>query len=154
PRLRAERAQHRPAVVRPRPEAVSVDHTIVAERLGSLPVAPEGGDVRAPRLHTERQHEREHRNTLRGCQPSSGPATRSRRLAPRARNAYAQVVARAAERPAAATAKSRSPRSAVPNMQPVQTTNQDPRARAPTREATDDTPGSTDARPVAAGDGW
>src|SRR5262249_13099545 len=42
PRLRGERAQHRPPVERPRPEPVAVYDTIVAERLGRRPVVLKG----------------------------------------------------------------------------------------------------------------
>src|SRR5262249_57458958 len=56
-RLRGERTQHRPTVVRPRPEPVAVYDTIVAERLGGRPVVLQGGEVRAPGLNPERQHQ-------------------------------------------------------------------------------------------------
>src|SRR5262249_5916967 len=57
PRLRRERAEHRPPVTRPRPEPVAVYDTIVAERFGCRPVPLKGGDVRAPGLDPKRQHQ-------------------------------------------------------------------------------------------------
>ena len=63
-----ERAEHRPAVVRPSPEPVAVRDARVAELVGDSPVASERDDVGSPRLDAERDHASEDRRRLRGSQ--------------------------------------------------------------------------------------
>src|SRR5207302_1165952 len=67
-RLQRQGGQQRPAVVREVPEPVAVGHTRVAEGVGGGPVAPQRRDVRAPRLHADRDHAARIVDGATGCQ--------------------------------------------------------------------------------------
>src|SRR5712664_1539284 len=63
-----ERAQHRPAVVRPSPEPVPVRDAGVPEIVRHLPVASERDDIGSPGLDTDGDHAGEHRRRSGGSQ--------------------------------------------------------------------------------------
>src|SRR5207244_12003490 len=91
-RLQRQGGEHRPAVVREVPEPVAVGHTRVAEGVGGGPVAPQRRDVRAPRLHADRDHAARIVDGATGCQRA------------RVRPMLARLVALAVLSTAAATA--------------------------------------------------
>src|SRR5262245_18886957 len=73
-RVQRERGQQRPTVVRKVPEPIAVRHARVAERVSRGPVTLQRGDVRAPRLHADRDHaasieDRERAVNARGLTP-------------------------------------------------------------------------------------
>jgi tetratricopeptide (TPR) repeat protein len=73
-RIQGERGQQRPTVVGEVPEPIAVRDARVAERVGRGPVTLQGGDVRAPRLHADRDHaasieDRERAVNARGLTP-------------------------------------------------------------------------------------
>ena len=68
PRLQCQRGQQRPAVVRPLPEAITVGHPRVTQRVGGRPISPKRGDVRAPCLHADGDHRGSIRDGARACQ--------------------------------------------------------------------------------------
>src|SRR5437879_5354063 len=91
-RLQRQGGEQRPAVVCEVPEPVAVGHARVAQRVGGGPVAPQRRDVRAPRLHADRDHAARIVDGAMGCQRA------------RVRPMLARLVAFAVLSTAAATA--------------------------------------------------